>query len=446
MKANVLTQLTIGMLLLGPAAIADADTFAVDRFDDTTNATNCSVFIPNDCSLRGAIIKANQDTAGDLIYLPAGAYTLTLAGIYEDAAAQGDLDITEDLQIKGLDGVATIDGNSLDRVFQVMDNINVTLTELTITGGQTSGLAGTGGGGIMNSGTLNLHDCTLTGNSTHVVGGAIYNFGGWLALHRTIVSANGSDTHGGGIFNDSTSTLIITDSTIGNANTASGRGGGLFNGGTAFLARTTVKANSTQDGSIMFDSRGAGIYNEGAIEATNCSLMNNWANDDIGGAIYNRGSLDLIYVSFRDNFATSGDAIATGSGGQTAFSSTLIVGFCTNDGGTITSIGRSLESPSNTCSLTGPFDQVNVADAMTEVEEFGGGTTIALFEGSPAIDQGDTATCPGTDQRNLTRPINGDGSPFAYCDIGAYEYLADLPIFSDGFEDGDTSAWSSQTP
>ncbi|RLE21891.1 MAG: hypothetical protein DRJ65_15040 [Acidobacteria bacterium] len=446
MKANVLIHLTIGLLLLSLITIAGADTFTVDRFDDTTGATNCSVFIPNDCSLRGAIIKANQDTAEDLIYLPAATYTLTLVGIYEDAAAQGDLDITEDLQITGLHGGATIDGNSLDRVFQIMDNIDVTLKELTITGGQTSGLAGTGGGGIMNSGTLNLHDCTLTGNSTHVVGGAIYNYGGWLALHRTIVSANGSETRGGGIFNDITSTLIITDSTIGTANTASGRGGGLFNDGTAFLARTTVNANSTQDGGIMSDSRGAGIYNEGTIEATNCSLMNNWANDDIGGAIYNRGSLNLTYVSFRDNFATSGDAIAYGPGGQTALSSTLIVGFCTNGGGTVTSVGRSLESPSNTCSLTGPFDQVNVVDAMTEVEDFGAGTTIALLQGSPAIDQGDTATCPDTDQRHVDRPINGDGSPFAYCDIGAYEYHPGQPLFSDGFEDGDTSAWSSQTP
>ena len=56
-------------------------------------------------------------TAGN--FLPAGTYTLTRAGTNEDAAATGDLDITQNLTITGAGAATTIiDGNQLDRVFQ----------------------------------------------------------------------------------------------------------------------------------------------------------------------------------------------------------------------------------------------------------------------------------------------------------------------------------------
>jgi len=48
----------------------------------------------------------------------------------------------------------------------------------------------------------------------------------------------------------------------------------------------------------------------------------------------------------------------------------------------------------------------------------GGSTqTMALLHGSPAIDAGNGANCPATDQRGVARPL-GNG-----CDIGAFEYV-----------------------
>ena len=46
-----------------------------------------------------------------------------------------------------------------------------------------------------------------------------------------------------------------------------------------------------------------------------------------------------------------------------------------------------------------------------------GGPTLthALLTGSPAIDAGNDAACPATDQRGVTRPQG------AHCDIGSYE-------------------------
>jgi len=48
--------------------------------------------------------------------------------------------------------------------------------------------------------------------------------------------------------------------------------------------------------------------------------------------------------------------------------------------------------------------------------------TVALLPGSPAIDAGDTAAAPPTDQRGVPRPFG------AASDIGAYEYATMLRI------------------
>ena len=62
-------------------------------------------------------------------------------------------------------------------------------------------------------------------------------------------------------------------------------------------------------------------------------------------------------------------------------------------------------------------DQI-VGDAGIGVLADNGGPTLthALLAGSPAIDAADSAACPATDQRGVTRPQG------AACDVGAYEY------------------------
>src|SRR5262245_1438206 len=90
--------LALGLTWLPVAELsARAATFNVDRTDDVI-ASDCSDAVPNDCSLRGAIIAANAHQGADVINVPAnvpaGSYTLVIAGRCEYAAATGDLDIT----------------------------------------------------------------------------------------------------------------------------------------------------------------------------------------------------------------------------------------------------------------------------------------------------------------------------------------------------------------
>src|SRR5262245_35830263 len=95
------------LLLLAPSAAAA--TFVVDRTDDSAAvAAQACTAAANDCSLRGAIIKANATPGADVITFAASTnglpFTLTIAnagGVNEDSSQQGDLDVNESLTIQG---------------------------------------------------------------------------------------------------------------------------------------------------------------------------------------------------------------------------------------------------------------------------------------------------------------------------------------------------------
>src|SRR5512135_538246 len=98
-----------------PARRALADTFQVTKTADTRDG-RCDA----DCSLREAVIAANANPGSDTIDVPVGTYVLRLTGVGEDAAATGDLDITDtsgELRLTGGGPDETIiDGNNTDRV------------------------------------------------------------------------------------------------------------------------------------------------------------------------------------------------------------------------------------------------------------------------------------------------------------------------------------------
>src|SRR4026208_757418 len=90
-------------LMLPQAGTVHAASLTVTTTDDELNADG-------DCSLREATRAANLDApvdkcAGrhhsDTINIPAGTYTLALAGTDEEDGLTGDLDITANLTLKG---------------------------------------------------------------------------------------------------------------------------------------------------------------------------------------------------------------------------------------------------------------------------------------------------------------------------------------------------------
>ena len=122
----------------------------VDTITDVDDAPNLSsiahlLYDPGAdglISLREAIIATNNTTnaiAGpDQIILPAGNYVLN-QGAGDDFAVSGDLDLRDDVIITGGGArVTTIDGNNLDKVFDVINNSAVTITDVTIRGGNST--------------------------------------------------------------------------------------------------------------------------------------------------------------------------------------------------------------------------------------------------------------------------------------------------------------------
>ena len=79
-------------------------------------------------------------------------------------------------------------------------NGTMNIVNSTISGNSSTGMA-TGGGGIFNNlGTLNLTNCTISGNSTNTSGGGIRNNGGTVNIQNTIVAGNTASQSGPDIF------------------------------------------------------------------------------------------------------------------------------------------------------------------------------------------------------------------------------------------------------
>src|SRR5688572_7377810 len=131
----------------------------------------------NHCTLRKAIINANTNTAAypqcaagsgvdTIVFLSPFTVTFSLVGIMEDAAVEGDLDVTESVVITGHADGTIIDGADIDRIFDVRPGATLTLNDIHLRNGRALGSAGAIS---VDSGGLNLNRVTIS--SSHVDGG-----------------------------------------------------------------------------------------------------------------------------------------------------------------------------------------------------------------------------------------------------------------------------------
>ena len=280
--------------------IAAAGIFYVDTFLDTVD-TNPGDGLARDASgrtsLRAAIQEANALFPSPVkIFLQTGTYPLTIGPVIDPAvvfaapgpgsgydapanlqwsnASTGDLDLRGNITIVGL-GVnrTTIDAKGIDRVMKVYAGSTVSITGLTLTGGNAP--TNHSGGGVLTSGNLSLDLVTI--NNNQAIGGPV--------------------SLGGGISQWS-GNLTVFRSTL-ESNMAVG-GGGLFvtNGATANLDSSTLVTN-VANGNIYgqkYQMGGGGVLtrNSGRVEINNSTLSDNSAAGiALGDAIRNsHGSRD----------------------------------------------------------------------------------------------------------------------------------------------------------
>jgi len=199
----------------------------------------------------------------------------------------------------------------------------VTVSNVSVTGGNTSS-SSSDGGGILNSANLTLTDDTIQHNVSGGNGGGVANEGGGsLTMHQVTVANNSAAGDGGGIANLG-GTAQVTASTI-EDDTATGYGGGVANEfADSDAASLTLTSDDVMGNSATDD--GGGIANEGVPHAndlatltlSSSTLSGNSAGGQGGGiAISGLGATASLSGTTVDNNTapTDGGGIAVTLGG-----------------------------------------------------------------------------------------------------------------------------------
>jgi methionine-rich copper-binding protein CopC len=290
--------------------------FFILIFCGGVSATNIPV--NNVTGIQNAINTANN---GDTLNLSAGTYK------EHEIIVDKNLTITGPQPTGNNPPRAVIDAQQQGRVFNILSGVNVTLQYLLIQNGNTvTDIANPFGGGIYNTGTLNVKNCSIQTNNASS-GGGIYNTGTLNITGGTI--NNNTAIYGGGINNDY-GTLNITGGTINNNNAAYG-GGGIYNTGTLNITGGTINNNNAAYG-------GGGIINlYGALNINITAINNNTSN--YGGGIYNTGTLNISGGTINNNTANYAGGICNDVGTVTVTGTAINNNIALYNGGGIYNTG-----------------------------------------------------------------------------------------------------------
>ena len=252
----------------------------------------------NGISLREAIEAANATTGPDeILFSPAllsgGAATIFLSA--------GELAISDSLTIAGLGanlltinasgsdptpGVNNGDGNRAFRIGGGGPSIDVTISGVSITGGETISPADDLGAGILSFSNLTLREVSIFGNRGQVGGdsgrgGGIANLQGVLTLDRCAIFDNDAAV-GGGILNEGSMTIVNT--TI-SRNRAAFVGGGIAHGfGAVNISHSTITLNRVDS-----SGGGSGINSGDGMQIFSSIVAGNDASDDVRGVMASLG-------------------------------------------------------------------------------------------------------------------------------------------------------------
>jgi len=386
--------------------------------------TDALIAADNECTLREAIVNANEDTdttAGDcaagsgtdVIDVPAGTYVLTT----------GALDIASDLVLRGTGANVTVIRPDPPAGVIAISGAVAALERLTLTGGAAAPL---GYGAIASiSATVTVSDCVVSHsggcfnywNGENSCTGAINQYEGTLVLRRSAVV-------------DNLATGIVVN------------GGGC--GEICPSAAVTRIENSTISRNVgrLLHSIGYADYRLPA------AIMGSWG-----------GSVEVLYSTVADNYLQPSPRPVNTSPALSGSSLRLKGSIFSNpavancSASPMPSAGHNLDSD-GTCGLTEATDLSGVDPLLGPLQDNGGPTpTHALKRGSPAIDAIPVSDCtfdddgnPATPEVALARDQRGAARPVwagARCDIGAYERTAcadGLDNDSDGTIDFDGGA------
>lgn len=344
------------------------------------------------------------------------------------------------------------------RLFTVDPAGNLTLKDITHTGGDASGGAAPDNQGavVFNSGALSLIRATLTGTAT-AEGGAIFNDGS-LTITGSVLTGN-TALSGGGIFNTPLGSVTISGSAFTtNASTAAGSGAALHNaGGVATVIKSTILGSTAP-------ITGASVVNGlGALaEAGQTTLANVTVSTATAAGVVTTGigaSLSVINSTLAPTLAASSAAVSNFQAALDLNNTILIApgpDCIASNSGTISAAGLNVASDTTCATAVGTNNNflgiggaaapmLGAAASALNADNVAQ-TFLPLMAGSPALDKGDANFCNSglinrVDQLARTRFQDGDGNGTLVCDIGSSEVPG-----VDGDADGVSSALEGAVP
>lgn len=368
------------MLILYMPSQAASTTYVVNSTADTNDGVCNAV----DCTLREAILAANDTPEADTIVFSLTPDSTIILNGAQLPSITGTLSIDGSM-VENL----TISGDKASRIlvvgptpppypaagkgladFSVGSTTSVTLTNLHITAGNESNDFG---GGIYNSGTLFVSNSILS-NFTSKYGG-IFNSHRLVVNNSTFISNSVvvfSYGGGAGIYNTYNGKVTIANSTfLSNTVTAFS----VTGGGAIYNDRGVVNIDhSFFDGNHSDHPGGGAIYSRspGVLTVSNSVFSNNSAYFG-GGGIYAFGTVTITNSTFEGNFANYAGAINTSTFGEASQISIINSTFSHNsaayDGGAIfnnanTNISNSTFS-GNKAQSGGAIVNGNIAGGLT---------------------------------------------------------------------------------
>ena len=338
MLAGIRSRLTVGLvapvaaLAFAPSCLADQ--FAVDTTKDGVDANiadDACATANGKCTLRAAVLEANDTDGVDTIQLPARTFKLTRP---PSLTAGGALFLSEAVILEG-EGArkSVVEQTVNDRVVlsdAAPDGLlpGAILSNLTITGGRMRKTSDPSGGGIRAlDHMLLLEDVIVRDNSvrprgtTNAFGGGVSQQAGRLIVRNSTIRGNLvavkseiASAFGGGL-NVQTGELEVEGSTI-SRNVARQTGSpGRSNGGGILTRVPTTITGSTIAGNTADDGGGIRVADpEGTLELTASTLSGNRAMKGGGLLVANNTADSLVNSTFSGNRITSNAFDAGGAG------------------------------------------------------------------------------------------------------------------------------------